>query len=410
MPDSKLKMCRNCRGLIAAGVDVCPLCGTEAHFAAPGLSTISPALTVTGAIFTANLIFYALSLLVTMRLADGEGGFTLEPGGLALRLLGDVSARAISGQEFWRLITYAFLHGGIIHILFNSLALIQVGRLAEEVYGGAKYFCLYIVSAITGGLMIAVSDSVAVGASGAIFGLIGAMAVYGFKRGDTYGRALKTDMVQWLIYGVIISFLPGISFAGHLGGLIGGAAMAWFLADEVSTLPSQRWMRIWQLCALVCLVLTIGSFALAGLSIRRNTEINKLDDFNRKIQGAIGAYLELPDESLSGDQKAVDEIRGRLGAAITSLEQANEPDREGALIRDQMLAVLRERKEMIRAGESAPKDQLLENLQQMSRLRNEYDAWLTRRAAELKVGLETVPRENRRRNRQAPEATQAPPQ
>jgi hypothetical protein len=217
-------------------------------------------------------------------------------------------------------------------------------------------------------------------------------------------------MVQWLIYGVIISFLPGISFAGHLGGLIGGAAMAWFLADEVSTLPSQRWMRIWQLCALVCLVLTIGSFALAGLSIRRNTEINKLDDFNRKIQGAIGAYLELPDESLSGDQKAVDEIRGRLGAAITSLEQANEPDREGALIRDQMLAVLRERKEMIRAGESAPKDQLLENLQQMSRLRNEYDAWLTRRAAELKVGLETVPRENRRRNRQAPEATQAPPQ
>jgi rhomboid protease GluP len=409
MPDSKLKMCRNCRGLIAAGVDVCPLCGTEAHFAAPGLSTISPALTVTGAIFTANLIFYALSLLVTMRLADGEGGFTLEPGGLALRLLGDVSARALSG-EFWRLITYAFLHGGIIHILFNSLALIQVGRLAEETYGGAKYFCLYIVSAITGGLMIALSDSLAVGASGAIFGLIGAMAVYGYKRGDSYGRALKTDMVQWLIYGVIISFLPGISFAGHLGGLIGGAAMAWFLADEVSTLPSQRWMRIWQLCALVCLVLTIGSFALAGLSIRRNTEINKLDDFNRKIQGAIGAYLELPDESLSGDQKAVDEIRGRLGAAITSLEQANEPDREGALIRDQMLAVLRERKEMIRAGESAPKDQLLENLQQMSRLRNEYDAWLTRRAAELKVGLETVPRENRRRNRQAPEATQAPPQ
>ncbi|MFN0123886.1 MAG: rhomboid family intramembrane serine protease, partial [Blastocatellia bacterium] len=271
MANANLKMCPACRGLIAAGDTVCSLCGAEARAGRQRSGAVETPMTVTvtGVIFTVNLVFYALSLLLSTKLSSGgAGGFSLEPDGDALALLGADYGSAVRAGEYWRVLTYAFLHGGVLHILMNSLALIQVGRLAEEVYGGAKYFCLYLFAALTGGIVIALTNNAAVGASGAVFGLIGAMAVYGYKRGDTFGHALKADMVQWLIYGAIISLSPRISFAGHLGGLIGGAGMAWFLDDQEQTLASQRRTGVWKSAAALGLVLTVAAFAMIGLRMR----------------------------------------------------------------------------------------------------------------------------------------------
>ena len=124
--------------------------------------------------------------------------------------------------------TSLFLHSGILHIAFNMWALWIVGGFVEQVLGRTKFVILYFVSGFAGSVLVLVAapDVVVVGASGAIFGVFGALAVHAFlNRGrDFQSRSLLGNVLFLLVINLVFSFTGGISWQAHIGGLIGGAA------------------------------------------------------------------------------------------------------------------------------------------------------------------------------------------
>lgn len=128
--------------------------------------------------------------------------------------------------DFSRLITSAFLHGGLLHFIFNMYALYIIGPQIESFYGKIKYIVIYIGSAIVGNLlsMLFMSDAtISIGASGAIFGLFGALLYFGYHYRVYLSGVLKTQIIPLIVVNLAIGFVAGgINNFAHIGGLIGG--------------------------------------------------------------------------------------------------------------------------------------------------------------------------------------------
>jgi membrane associated rhomboid family serine protease len=153
--------------------------------------------------------------------------------------------------EWWRLLTAAFLHGSWLHIAFNMYVLFVLGPTLERVLGHARFVVLYLVAALGGSVAsYAISDprTVSVGASGAIFGLMGALIVA--------GRRMRWDITQVLILlgiNVVIGFLsPQVDWRAHFGGLIVGALVAGVFVWTPAPLRSAR--VLWQALGVLAIV------------------------------------------------------------------------------------------------------------------------------------------------------------
>lgn len=141
----------------------------------------------------------------------------------------------IDKGQVWRLITCAFLHGGLIHIFFNMYALKILGPEIEYVYGKIKYLVIYLLSAIAASIFSYIfgPQSVSVGASGAIFGLFGAMLIFGIKHRKQMGKAYMMNILQVIFVNVIIGISSSnIDNVAHFGGLIVGALIALLLGER----------------------------------------------------------------------------------------------------------------------------------------------------------------------------------
>jgi len=126
--------------------------------------------------------------------------------------------------QYYRLITGAFLHGDILHLLFNCYALYVVGSQIESFMGKAKYMAIYFISALTGSLIsILLTKTASIGASGAIFGLMGSLLYFGYHYRVYLGTVLKSQIIPLIVINLIIGFsVSGIDNFAHIGGLIGG--------------------------------------------------------------------------------------------------------------------------------------------------------------------------------------------
>ena len=148
----------------------------------------------------------------------------------AYLLLGANLKALVKSGQVYRLITYAFLHGGLVHLITNMYSLYIIGSQIENNYGKLKFIFIYLVSALTGGLFSALfNNNISIGASGAIFGLLGALVYFGFHFRLYLSDALKTRIIPVILINLLIGFMvTGIDNACHIGGLIGGylAAMA----------------------------------------------------------------------------------------------------------------------------------------------------------------------------------------
>jgi membrane associated rhomboid family serine protease len=184
---------------------------------APGVALASGTAPVTTALIAINALVY----LVTV--AQGHGGLN-NPGGTPPRglyldwlLYGPLVAHG----GWYRLVTSMFLHGFVLHIVFNMVALWFIGRPLEQYLGPVRYIGLYMVSGLAGsaGALLQAPLAPTVGASGAIFGILGAMMILEWQiTGRLAGQAMT-----WIVINLVISFsFSGISWGGHLGGLIGG--------------------------------------------------------------------------------------------------------------------------------------------------------------------------------------------
>lgn len=148
----------------------------------------------------------------------------------AYLLLGANLKVLVKSGQIYRLITYAFLHGGLVHLITNMYSLYIIGSQIENNYGKLKFIFIYLVSALTGGLLSALfNNNISIGASGAIFGLLGALVYFGFHFRLYLSDALKTRIIPVILINLLIGFMiTGIDNACHIGGLIGGylSAMA----------------------------------------------------------------------------------------------------------------------------------------------------------------------------------------
>jgi rhomboid protease GluP len=144
---------------------------------------------------------------------------------------------AIAAGEYYRFLTAMFLHGGWLHIAFNAYALYALGPEAERIYGTARFLALYFVAGLAGGVAsYALNASAAVGASGAIFGLIGGLAAFYYVSRSLLGdvsRQQLGSLITVIMINLFIGFsTPRIDNTAHIGGLVGGAVAGWLLTPR----------------------------------------------------------------------------------------------------------------------------------------------------------------------------------
>jgi membrane associated rhomboid family serine protease len=181
-----------------------------------------------------------IGINVALFLAELLFGAVGAMGGGSTRMLVDmgalVPAYVAVKHEYWRLFTAMWLHGGLLHVAFNMYALYIGGSYLEMIAGKGKYLAIYLVAGVAGNVavyLLAAPVSVTIGASTAIFGIFGALFTYSLhNRESAVGRALQSMGTVILINLVITFVVPGISWQGHVGGLIGGVlaveALTWF--------------------------------------------------------------------------------------------------------------------------------------------------------------------------------------
>ena len=158
-------------------------------------------------------------------------GEMLSRGGAGLLDVGAVSRFEVAGGEVWRLVTAGFLHAGLAHLFFNMFSLYILGGMLEPVIGKLRFGLIYFVSLLAGsfGALLLEPTGRTVGASGAIFGLMGAAVIVMRARGIS---PMESGLGLWIGLNLAITFLvPNISIGGHIGGLIGGAAAAYVLFE-----------------------------------------------------------------------------------------------------------------------------------------------------------------------------------
>jgi membrane associated rhomboid family serine protease len=197
---------------------------------ARGAYATYPAL-VTWAIIAVNVAVYLVDSILA-----GGASLSLFGGGGPLVNAGGVYGPAVADGEWWRILTSAFLHLGILHIAFNMYALWLFGPIIEQMYGHLEYLAIYLLCAVGGGVLtlLAAPSVLAVGASGAIFGLFGLAFVVSRRRHLLLGpqaRAILSQVGTLLVLNLVITFsIRGISWTGHIGGMVVGIVLGLLLA------------------------------------------------------------------------------------------------------------------------------------------------------------------------------------
>ncbi|MDQ5984498.1 MAG: hypothetical protein CSYNP_00193 [Syntrophus sp. SKADARSKE-3] len=233
-------LCPKCRRLISLDEPECPYCGLKRPGAAwqnvlHG-SFIQRIVDPVKFLIGVNVVFYILSLLLN----PSGMGLTANPLQMfspsegSLFLLGATGAMPIGYGRWWTLVTASFLHGGIMHILFNMMALYQLAPFVLMEYGLYRFIVIYILTGVAGFfLSCLVGVPFTIGASASICGLIGAILYFGKSRGGFYGEGIFRQAMGWVVGLVLFGLiLPGINNWAHGGGLLAGIALGYVLGYE----------------------------------------------------------------------------------------------------------------------------------------------------------------------------------
>jgi rhomboid protease GluP len=213
------------------------------------------------AIIAVNILMFVLSLMLTSR---SHGSMLnpfalLSPDSTSLFLLGATGTALPFNQYgfYSSLITANYLHGGVLHLLFNMMGLYQIAPWVVREYGAARMFAVYTLGGIVGFYLSNLAGvSFTIGASAGLCALIGALLYYGRSRGGAYGQAVTREVSGWVVglfvFGLIFQ---GINNWGHAGGIVGGILFGLLLGYE----ERRRENIGHRLLAIICGVLTVGT-------------------------------------------------------------------------------------------------------------------------------------------------------
>lgn len=265
-------VCPSCGRLTRADASECMVCGRKR----PGLWGLTTLFRrvfrtngVTQAVTVACVALYIASLVADPAGAlRPRGPFDLfAPTGRALDLLGMTGAVAWAEGRWWTLLTAVYLHGSLLHILFNVLWIRQLGPAVEDAYGSARLMTIFTVAGVMGFVLSnAAGVPFTIGASGSIFGLLGAMVAFGRRRGGQFGSMVLRQYGQWaLIMFILGFFMSGVNNLAHAGGFLGGVVAGW----AMSMAERRGEGTVDHLLAGTAITLTLLAFVLAlwtGLS------------------------------------------------------------------------------------------------------------------------------------------------
>ncbi|HKG62082.1 MAG TPA: rhomboid family intramembrane serine protease [Pyrinomonadaceae bacterium] len=413
-------MCRSCGAIVGAGETECGVCGASSttqpaiHSGPrpPDRETIRFARAVLSRPYKFTIAFFVINLFVFLLMWESSG--------LTFRALQQVFPEAVlvsygaklnylinaPNNQWWRFITPMFVHIDILHLIMNMFSLLILGPFVEKLYGSAKFVVFWVMTGIAGavGSYLALRPSLArgvlgsfifksidapsAGASGALFGLIGILFVFGIKYRrelpEGFKRVFGTGMLPIIFINLFIGFV-GRSFIGnaaHLAGLFAGALLALFV-DYRRPGARASITTAWRVLQVVCLIV----IAVGGYKVVRN--------FDRPIPGIVHATPNANMLIFLNYVNAMNRVQEKVSLVVhtndlSNLEQVTQsamqapvPDARAAELRLRLLDILSRlaaaAAEASPPPENAPKrppvlDQKL--VDEYTNWRKEYDDWL----------------------------------
>ena len=256
-------LCPACNRLISADEPKCPHCGLSAPGSrlkqAVWLNIFRDGNRLVIALIAVNVIMYVLCLVISRRGLHMSGNpmMFLSPDSQALLLFGATGTLPIDHlHRWWTLLSASYLHGSLLHILFNMVALRQISPLINGEYGTYRMVAIYTLSGVGGFLISYLAGvPVTIGASAAVCGLIGSALYYGKSRGGRYGHAIYRQVGSWALGIFLIGVMvPGINNWAHGGGMAAGALLGMILGYQERIRENQ----IHRFMGGLCLIVTVG--------------------------------------------------------------------------------------------------------------------------------------------------------
>ena len=307
----------------------------------------------------------------------------------------------IEGQhEWWRFVTPIFLHGGIAHILMNMYGLWVIGPYVERLYGSAKFVVFWVVTGIVGVVASFLSvqpgihnagpigrflfksqDVVSVGASGALFGLIGVLFVFGIKfrheLPEGFKRAFGTGMLPTILLNIFIGYMiPVIDNAAHMGGLVSGALLALVVNYKR---PGQRAgvAIVWHILQILALALVVVSFVMVARNFNKDYP-NLADVVPHSFlenNSDVAEYLNAINNAQDTFDSAVDKgDAGGIDKAVQALDKSGALDKRSGELRDELKSLLMQAKDYVAMPEKSGA-QAHAKAQKKFELKKSQDLW-----------------------------------
>jgi len=262
-------LCPTCRKLISIDEPLCPYCGLSR----PGswwktgfLNLFSlNAYNIIRSLIIVNAVLFVISVLLSSSALSTSANPLrfLAPSNNIVLLMGATGTIPIERlHRWWTLVSAGYLHGGILHLFFNMVALSQIGPLVLQEFGFYRTVVLYVLGGIIGFLVSYLAGiPFTLGASASLCALIGALLYYGKSRGGIFGQSLFRQLSGWVIgMGFFGLLVPGINNWGHGGGLAGGIMLGYLLGYT----EKNRETYVHKLLAIICM-LTTGAILLWAL-------------------------------------------------------------------------------------------------------------------------------------------------
>jgi rhomboid protease GluP len=401
-------VCRSCGALVGAGETACAQCGaalvataveqTGARRPAYDREAMRFARAVLSRPYTFTIIFLVANLFIFMLMwsASGLKNITLLefPYPVLIAYGAKLNSLINTRHEWWRFVTPIFLHVNLIHLMVNMYSLWMVGPYVEKLYGSAKFVVFWVVTGVAGvaasyltlrpdmpvnsmgRFLFKTADVPSAGASGALFGLVGVLFVFGIKfrheLPEGFKRAFGTGLLPMIMLNLFIGYLGRgfIDNAAHLGGLGMGAALAVVVGYKR---PGERASVaiFWHVLQIAALALVAVSF----LMVVRHFQEMPLDPeaaASRSLpvgRDQVDAYLK----AIRNGQKAFvrafnDDDTSAIDPAIAALDSAPRIDEKTDALRDELKALLARAREEAASPErrdTGPRE----------RLREDFESW-----------------------------------
>ncbi|HEV2762901.1 MAG TPA: rhomboid family intramembrane serine protease [Pyrinomonadaceae bacterium] len=408
-------VCRNCGALVGAGERNCSACGAPAG-AAPAPSAAAPvppppspearrfirAIISRPATFTFVFIVANIFVYLLMFFSGGASD------GVLIAYGAKVNSLIREGGEWWRFVTPVFLHVNVpgfdpMHLLVNMYSLFMLGPYVEKLYGSARFVFFWIATGVAGvaasyfassyqaeegflsRFLFRGGDGPSAGASGALFGLVGVLFVFGIKfrheLPEEFKRAFGTGMLPTILINLFIGFaVPMIDNAAHLGGLLAGALLALLVGYKR---PGERAgvAHAWHAVQVACLALVVVSFFLVWRNFGGPppTMSNARERFAQGLRGGSSSELRSYIEAVNGGVNAFGEtFNGNADAAAPALEKltrAKGPNRNADILREDLVALLTRARDLSAAPPQEKASAARQREEQRQLLAADFVAW-----------------------------------